>query len=111
MPELRVRPVQTRVVTRKGHDYIEFGVRVPRQAVEASALDPEGVAAEVAHSWAQQLRHELGLPAASGPRLYSPRARALGDATSVAGAIPRAAELGAGPFGDATFVVGSAQGR
>lgn len=78
MTELLVRPVQTRVVTKKGHDYIEFGVRVPRQAVEASALDPEGVAAEVANSWAKQLRHELGLPAARG----------LSSATN---AVPRAA--------------------
>jgi len=95
VPELRVRPVQTRVVTRKGHDYIEFGVRVPRQAVEASALDPEGVAAEVARSWAQQLRHELGLPAARGPHIE----------------VPRAAQVSAGPPGDATSVAGSAQGR
>lgn len=83
MPEQLVRPVQTRVVTRKGHDYIEFGVRVPRQAVEASALDPEGVANEVASSWAKQLRHELGLPAARG-------------LSSVVSAVPRAAIAGAG---------------
>ena len=38
MPESRVRPIQTRVVTIKGHDYIEFGVRVPRQAIETSGV-------------------------------------------------------------------------
>lgn len=74
MPEQLVRPVQVRVELHRSTDALTFEIRVPRQAIEASAMDPEGIAESVAQLWARLLRDALNLPASSGGvHVLSPR--------------------------------------
>ena len=73
------RPVQVRVEIKKGSDFIEFGMRVPRQAFEGSEAAAAELPRAVADKFAEMLRHELDLPDPSGsPSLEIPRGLVVG---------------------------------
>jgi len=83
MAEVRVRPVQVRIVP--SSDAISCEIRIPRVNLESVMLDPEGVAAEAARVWAQHIREYYNLPPASGAPLVLPGAGMNPQADQLAG--------------------------